>query len=48
MREVLYNIRIDVGLTTKLVRLMKICLNGKYNKDLIRKYLPAVFLSKIV
>jgi hypothetical protein len=32
-REVLYNIFIEFGLTMKLVRLIKICLNETFNKS---------------
>jgi hypothetical protein len=33
-REVLYNILIELGITMKLVRLIKMCLNETYSKSL--------------
>jgi hypothetical protein len=38
-REVLYNIFIEFGVPTKLVRLIKMCLNEKHRKFSIRKHL---------
>jgi hypothetical protein len=38
-REVLYNILIDFGVTMKLVRLVKMCLNETYGKVRIGKHL---------
>jgi hypothetical protein len=38
-REVLYNILIEFGVTLKLVRLIKMCLNVTYIKVRIDKYL---------
>jgi hypothetical protein len=38
-REVLYNILIEFGVTMNLVRLIKMCLNERYNKLCIGKHL---------
>jgi hypothetical protein len=38
-REVLYNIFTEFGVSTKLVRLIKMCLNKMYSKVHIGKYL---------
>jgi hypothetical protein len=37
--EVLYNILIEFGITMKLVRLIKMCLNETYSKVRISKHL---------
>jgi retron-type reverse transcriptase len=37
-KEVLYNILIEIGLSMKLVRLIKMCLNETYNKVRISKH----------
>jgi sorting nexin-29 len=46
-REVLYNIFIVSGVPTKLVRLIKMCLNETYTKVCISKH-SIIFLSKVV
>jgi hypothetical protein len=40
---VLYSILIEFGVPMKLVRLIKICLNGTYSKDSIGKHLSDSF-----
>jgi hypothetical protein len=42
-REVLYNILLEFGITKKLVRLIKMCLNETYNKIRIDKRLSDTF-----
>jgi hypothetical protein len=42
-REVLYNILIEFGVTMKLVRLIKMCLNETYSKVCIGKHLSDNF-----
>jgi hypothetical protein len=42
-REVLYNILVEFGIPTKLVRLIKMCLNETYSKVLIGKHLSDGF-----
>jgi hypothetical protein len=42
-KEVLYNILIDFGVSLKLVRLIKMCLNKMYSKICIGKHLSVVF-----
>jgi hypothetical protein len=42
-REVLYNILIEFGVTMKLVRLIKMCLNETYSKVRIGKHLSDSF-----
>jgi hypothetical protein len=42
-REVLYNILIEFGIPMKLVRLIKMCLNGTYIKVRIGKHLSGSF-----
>jgi hypothetical protein len=43
MREVLYSILIEFAVPTKLVRLIKMCLNEIYSKVYIGKYLSHNF-----
>jgi hypothetical protein len=43
-REVLYNIPIEFGVTMKLFRLIKMCLNETYIKVHIEKHLSDSFL----
>jgi hypothetical protein len=42
-REVFYNILIEFGIVTKLVRLIKMCLNETYSKVCIGKHLSDAF-----
>jgi hypothetical protein len=42
-REVLYNILLEFGITKKLVRLIKMCLNETYSKVHIGKFLSDNF-----
>jgi hypothetical protein len=42
-REVLYNILIEFGIPMNLVGLIKMCLNERYNKVRIGKYLSDIF-----
>jgi hypothetical protein len=42
-REVLYNILIEFGIPTKLVTLIKMCLNETYSKFPISKHLSDAF-----
>ena len=42
-REVLYNILIEFGIPTKLVRLIKMCLNEPYSRVRVCKHLSDVF-----
>jgi hypothetical protein len=44
--EVLYNIVIEFGITMKLFRLIKICLNETYNKVRIGKHFSDTFPIK--
>jgi hypothetical protein len=43
-REVLYNILIEAGITMKLVRLLRMCLNETYSKVHIGKHMSDSFL----
>ena len=45
-REVLYNIFIEFGISMKLVRLMKMCLNESYSRVQVGKHLSDVFPTK--
>jgi hypothetical protein len=42
-KEVLYNILIDFGIPTKLVRIIKMCLNEMYSRVLVGKNLSDMF-----
>jgi hypothetical protein len=42
-REVLHNIPIEFGVSMKLVRLIKMCLNETYNKVRIGKHLSDIY-----
>jgi len=44
-REVLCNILIDFGFSLKLVRLIKMCLNERYNRAWVGKHLSDMFLE---
>jgi hypothetical protein len=46
-REVLYNILIDFWVPIKLLRLIKMCLNGTCNKVNTGKYLSDMFPNKM-
>jgi hypothetical protein len=46
--EVLYNILIQFGVPTELVRLIKMCLNETYSKAVQVNICPIIFLSRIV
>jgi len=39
-REVLYNIHIESGIPMKLIRLIKMCLNGTHSRVRVGKHLP--------
>jgi hypothetical protein len=41
--EVLYNILIEYGIPKKLVRLIKMCMNGNYSRVQVGKHLSNVF-----
>ena len=45
-REVLFNILIEFGITMKLVRLIKMCLNATYTRVQVRKHLFGIFHIK--
>ena len=42
-REVLYNILIEVGISMKLVRPIRLCLNETYSRVRVSKYLTDTF-----
>ena len=43
IREVLYNIHIEFGISILLVRLIKMCLNENYNRARVGTYLSGIF-----
>jgi hypothetical protein len=45
-REVLCNILIEFGFSMKVVRLIKMCLNERYNRVWVGKHLSDMFLAK--
>jgi hypothetical protein len=47
MKEVLYNILLEFGITKILVRLIKMCLNETYSKVCIGKLLSDKFLIRM-
>jgi hypothetical protein len=47
IKEMLYNILNEIGITTKLVRLIKICLNAAYSRVTVGKHLSDTFAIKI-
>jgi len=47
-RDILYNIRIQFGITMKQARLIKMCLTETYNRFREGKYLPHMFPIKNV
>jgi hypothetical protein len=45
-QEVLYNILIELGISIKLVRLIKMCLNETYSRVQVGKHLSEIFPIK--
>ena len=42
----MYNIVIEFGITVKIVRLIKMCLNETYSRVCVNKYLSVMFHMK--
>jgi hypothetical protein len=47
-RKIRYNILIEFGILTKLVRLIKLCLTGTYGRVRVGKNLSEIFPIKMV